>query len=161
MSDWTDQVADLLAGVAPKATRSRRKPGAQLTITAADGTVLLAAPLARHMRIDGEAPDILWIRPVHAGGATGDPDVPYAFNLSRARPVGLSVVRGEAGPDGAVVLELHGPADGGAPVARIEPAAGSALQELQRWDSFVASLSAEDRAALDALDSDSWHGAYG
>ena len=44
--------------------------------------------------------------------------------------------------------------------ARIEPADGSELEQLTRWDDFTNRLAPDEDAALGRLDADSWHGRY-
>jgi hypothetical protein len=129
--------------------------GAQLLVYDADPQHNLIAhvPLARHWRIDGDDPDVLWLRPLAPSvrGADGTP----VFNLSDCRRRGLHLHAARLDGD-ALVLDLVG-----GQRARIEPVDADNRAELDRWDTFtLARLTAEEEATLDALAEDSWHGRY-
>ncbi|WP_028648066.1 hypothetical protein [Nocardiopsis sp. CNT312] len=149
---WNRQLESLLGG-AHSPTGDETDAGAQLVVTQAGGQEVFRAPLARHVRVDPEQERLLWVRPIHPGGA--DPATGtrvYNLNLCRRRALSWT----EAGVDGdAVVFALSSGQS-----ARIEPAAGGELAELRLWDVFVLGLSAQEEEELEALSSDSWWGSH-
>jgi hypothetical protein len=147
---WLAQLEFLLAGAGKDL-----EGGAELEVCDPDGAVVFVAPLARHCRIDDEG--VLWLRPVVGGyrPPAGEGMPPYAFSLNAARPRGLlpTDVRREGEN---LVLQLSSGQQ-----ARIRPAGGEALAELQRWDTFYyLELTAQEEAALDALWGDSYVGRW-
>jgi hypothetical protein len=142
---WLAHLEFLLAGAGRDL-----EGGAEIEVSDPGGEVVFLAPLARHYRLDDEG--ILWLRPV-VGGYRPVPEngvPPYAFSLAAARRRGLLPT--EARRDGEdLVFELNT-----GQRARIRPARGEALAELQRWDSFYyVVLTAGEEADLDALWADS------
>ena len=129
--------------------------GAELEVAEADGTVVFLVPLARHHRLEG---DTLWVRPVVGGyEPSGDePGLPpYAFSLNQARARALPLDDVHLEGD-EIVLPTR--AD---QVARIRPAGPETFAELERWDTFVLTvLDAEEEAALDLVEGDSWWGRW-
>jgi hypothetical protein len=129
--------------------------GAQLIITAPDGTEVFGAPLARHHRFDDQDPHVLWVRPILGGTTALDGD--YVFNLSLSRRRALAWTSAAVTDHGDVVLDLQG-----GQTATIQPAAGAELDDIGRWDDFTLNtLTAEEELALDMLDTDSWYGRFG
>jgi hypothetical protein len=149
---WQDRFAILLAGEhAPSGDPV--DAGAQLVVSAADGTEVFRQGLARHHRTDEGDPHLIWIRPLVGGAET--PDLGYVFNLSMTRRRALRWTHACVADNGDVVLELES-----GETARIQPAEGEQLSDVQRWDRFTDRLTREEEAALDRLDADSWHGRF-
>lgn len=145
VTDWETRLAGWLAG------GEELDSGAEIEVRELDGTVAFLAPLARHYRVDG---DTLWIRPV-VGGYVPPGGMPYAFSLNaaRARALPLDDVRLEGD-------EIVIPA-GADQVAHLRPAGPETLAELERWDtSVLTALDAEEEAALDRVEGDSWWGRW-
>ena len=150
------RLGELLAG-RHAGTDDELEAGAQLVVTDPDGTEVFRAPLARHHTPDLDDPHLLWIHPVLGGYPSPEPDGWYLFNLSISRRRGLAYTAACVSENGDVVLDLRG-----GQIARIQPAVGRELDELQRWDEFTLNvLTAEEEAALDRLDTDSWYGRFG
>ena len=146
MTEWEAQLARWLAG------GDELESGAELEVRDLDGALAFLAPLARHYRV---ADGTLWVRPVVGGYVPEEGGLPYAFSLNaaRARALPLDDVRLEGGE---IVLPTR--AD---QVARIRPAGPETLPELERWDTFVLTvLDAEEEAALDRVEGDSWWGRW-
>ena len=149
-SAWLPYLEFLLAGAGRDL-----EGGAELEVSHPGGQVVFRAALARHWRLDDEG--ILWLRPVVGGyrPVPGEGAPPYAFSLNAARPRGLlptDVCRERED----LVFELNS-----GQRARIRPASGENLAELQRWDTFYyLTLTAEEEAALDALWGDSYLGRW-
>lgn len=128
--------------------------GAELTVTDADGTTILNAPLARAWRLDPDDPGTLWLRPLAPPIAGDDGTEVFALSQCRRRALPITDVRTDT--SGTLTLGL-----GAGQHARIQHAAGSAAAALDSWDTFVgARLTANEEAALDALAEDSWTGRY-
>ncbi|WP_260473773.1 hypothetical protein [Amycolatopsis balhimycina] len=120
-------------------------PGAELVVFDEDREVFRAA-LARHVRLDDEDPDVIWIRPIvtAAGAGSGLPVFDLAIVRRRAlhvatarrvgRRVGLHLVTGQR--------------------AYVQPARGPRLAVLQDFDTWMTTLTAAQRAEIDALDQD-------
>jgi hypothetical protein len=154
--DCARRLADLLEGRHGR-TDDELDAGAQLVVTEPDGTEVFLAPLARHHMSDPDDPHVLWLRPVLGGARSPEPGGWYVFNLSLSRRRGLAYDSARIDENGDVILVLRG-----GQIARIQPAAGRELEELQRWDDFTLNvLTAEEEADLDRLDADSWYGRFG
>ncbi|MEU8632524.1 hypothetical protein AB0C38_10175 [Amycolatopsis sp. NPDC048633] len=133
---------DLLTGGGSEA--GDELPGAELVVFDEVGEVFRAA-LARHARLDDD-PDVVWIRPIvaAASSASGLP----AFDLAIVRRRALHVTN--ARQDGRrVVLDL---ATG--QHAHVHPARDHCLAVLQDFDTWMTTLTATQRAEVDALDHD-------
>jgi len=146
VTEWERTLARWLAG------GEELESGAELEVRDLDGALAFLAPLARHYRV---ADGVLWVRPVVGGYEPLEGGLPYAFSLNeaRARALPLDTVRLEGDE---IVM-----ATGADQVARIRPAGPETLQELQRWDTFVLTvLDAEEEAALDRVEGDSWWGRW-
>ncbi|WP_284745983.1 hypothetical protein [Amycolatopsis sp. RTGN1] len=119
-------------------------PGAELAVFDEDQEVFRAA-LARHARPDDD-PGVIWIRPIvtAAGSGSGLP----AFDLAIVRRRALHVTT--ARQDGRrVVLDLVT-----GQRAHVQPAHGPQLAVLQDFDTWMTTLTAAQRAEIDALDHD-------
>lgn len=124
--------------------------GAALEVTTPGGGPVRSWPLARHHRLD---PDVLWVRPL-AGGRRTETGAP-AFPLGDCLRKGIGLDRWSLVGE-RIRFEL---ASG--QTIDLRPATTPELEELELWDRFVTvALTAEDEAALDRLDADSWHGPY-
>ncbi|MEU0489979.1 hypothetical protein ABZ249_12180 [Nocardiopsis sp. NPDC006139] len=147
--DWESTVRSLLAG-AHSGTGDGTDAGAQLVVDDPSGDEAYRAALARHCRVE-EDENVLWIRPIVPGEkAPGTGETIHDLSVCRRRSLswtGLEVHENQ------VIFTL---ATG--QVARIEPAQGRELAELQSWDLFVLGLSQEEERYLDDLDADSWWG---
>ena len=148
---WQSRFNSLLAGDHAD-TGDPVDAGAQLVVTD-DGAEVFRQGLARHRRTDEDDPNLIWVRPLVGGAETAD--LGYVFNLNIARRRALRWENGALEKNGDVVLHL---ATG--EVARIQPADGEQLADVQRWDRFTDRLTSEEEAALDRLDADSWHGQF-
>ncbi|NUU20929.1 MAG: hypothetical protein HOV68_05345 [Streptomycetaceae bacterium] len=149
---WQDRFDQLLAG-GHADSGDPVDAGAQLVVSAADGTEVFRHGLARHHRTDSEDPQLIWIRPLVGGAAA--PDGTYVFNLSLTRRRSLRWTAAQLDTSGSVQLRLSS-----GETALIQPAEGEELAEVQRWDRFTDLLTRDEEAALDELDGDSWHGRY-
>ncbi len=159
MNAWTSQLTNLLEG-AHTHTGDPLDAGAQIVVTGPDGRGVFRAALARHWREDEDDAHLIWVRPIVGGRLSSDPQFSYVFDLSRARRRALHWRTAGVDDRGAVVLHLVTPAGGEGQRARIEPASGSELEELARWDTFVDMLSPEEEQALEQLAEDSWNGRF-
>jgi hypothetical protein len=149
---WQERFAELLAGN-HAASGDPVDAGAQLVVQEADGTEVFRHALARHHRTEEGDANLIWIRPLVGGSST--PDLGYVFNLNVARRRALHWTEGRLDDNGDVVLHLVS-----GEIARIQPAEGEQLAELQRWDHFLDRLTREEETALARLDADSWHGQF-
>jgi antitoxin (DNA-binding transcriptional repressor) of toxin-antitoxin stability system len=146
MPEWESRLARWLAG------GKELESGAELEVRDSDGTVAFLAPLARHYRVDD---GVLWVRPVVGGYEPPEGGLAYAFSLNqaRARALPLDDVRLE-GEEIVVATRAS-------QVAHIRPASPETFAELERWDTFVLTvLDAEEEAALDQVEGDSWWGRW-
>jgi hypothetical protein len=139
---WTT-LNELLAGRGEDATEDL--PGAELVVTEGGHEVFRAA-LARHARRDRDEPAVIWIRPLvaPAGFQNGLP----SFDLAIVRRRALHVASAQAADGGlhlGLVTGQH---------ARIQPARGSQLAVLQDFDTWMTTLTLEQRIEVEALDSD-------
>ncbi|MFC6600482.1 hypothetical protein [Kitasatospora paranensis] len=159
MNFWTDQLTALLAGT-HTTTGDPLDAGAQIVVTNPDGTEAFRAALARHWREDEDDANLLWIRPVVGGGPSPDHEFGYVFNLSLARRRALHWHTAGVDGRGRIVLRLAASGGGEGQTARIEPASGAELEELERWDTFVDLLSPKEEQALEELAEDSWSGRF-
>jgi len=150
-STWQDRLADLIAGNHSD-TGDPVDAGAQLVVTHPDGSEAFRAALARQYRHGDDGEPIVWIRPLVGGEELPDED--YIFHLAQARRRALAWVGAQV-QDGAVVLQLSS-----GQVARVEPATGAELVELQRWDDFTSRLTGDQLAELIQLREDSWQGPF-
>lgn len=149
---WRHRLQDLLEG-GHTTTGEELDAGAELVVCDPDGTETFRAPLARHWRIDNEDDHTIWIRPI-LGGYQQDEGTP-AFNLGLARRRALTYTKVDLDGDGVVFHLASGQ------TAHIQPATGTELAELCRWDRFyLATLTQEETEALDELAEDSWHGRF-
>lgn len=119
-------------------------PGAELVIFDEDREVFRAA-LARHARPDDD-PAVIWIRPIFtAAGSDGGLPV-FDLAIVRRRALHLSAARGEGR---RLVLELVT-----GQRAHVQAARGRQLAVLQDFDTWMATLTAAQRAEVAALDHD-------
>ncbi|GLY38977.1 hypothetical protein Amsp01_050010 [Amycolatopsis sp. NBRC 101858] len=119
-------------------------PGAEL-IVSEDGQEVFRAALARHARRDEDDPAVIWIRPLVGGSVRANLPV---FDLAAARRRALHVA--EARTEGeSLVLDLVTGQE-----ARVRPARGAQLAALQDFDTWLITLTAEERAEAEALDHD-------
>lgn len=146
---WKRRFSDLLAGN-HSATGDPVDAGARMIVFNPDGSEAFRAALARHHRFEESEP-VVWIRPLVGGKDTGDG---YLFNLGLARRRSLRWQAVRLVDDG-VEIDLVNEQR-----ARIEPADGTELTELTRWEEFTNRLTSEEDAALRDLDADSWQGRY-
>ena len=152
---WHQRLADLLAG-RHTATGDELDAGAQMVVTDPDGSETFRAALARHHRIDDSDSSLLWVRPVLGGAVAAELGGAYVFNLSVNRRRGLLFTRARLDDDDVVLTLASGQ------TARIQPAHGRSLEELQRWDDFTLTiLTVGEEAELARLDTDSWYGRFG
>lgn len=149
---WQDRFAALLAGN-HAVSGDPVDAGAQLVVSAADGTEVFRQGLARHHRTDENDPHLIWVRPL-VGGAEAS-DLGHVFNLGLTRRRALRWTHAFVAENGDVILEL---ASG--ETAWVQPAEGEQLSDVQRWDRFTDRLTREEEAALERLDADSWHGRF-
>lgn len=141
----TDALAELNAVVG-----ALLATGAALEVTTPGGEPVRSWPLARHHRLEA---DVLWVRPL-VGGRRTDTGVP-AFPLGDCLRRGIGLDRWSLVGE-RIRFELAGDQ-----TVDLRPATTLELEQLDLWDSFVAvALTAEDEAALDRLDADSWHGPH-
>ncbi|MFD8493305.1 hypothetical protein [Amycolatopsis sp. NPDC059657] len=116
-------------------------PGAELVVTDG-GTEVFRAALARHARLEHEG--LIWIRPVLPGGRDPDSQLPV-FDPVVARRRALQISSAEltdAGLDLELVTGQH---------ASIQPAQGDQLAILQDFDTWMATLPADERRDLEGL----------
>src|SRR3569833_9476 len=119
--------------------------GAELVVFD-EGREVFRAALARQAREDDDDPDVVWIRPIvtAAGLVSGLP----AFDLAIVRRRALHVTN--ARQDGRrVVLDLAA-----GQRAHVQPARDHCLAVLQDFDTWMTTLTATQRAEVDALDHD-------
>lgn len=155
--DWLTRLDDLLQG-RHAADGDPLNAGAQLVVTNPDGTEAFRAPLARHHRLDPDQANMVWIRPIITGGSSPEPGhgADRIYNLSVNRRRALTITNARVS-NGALELDLSSRQH-----ARIEPASGTGLAELQAWDTFFYNvLTPQEQNALEALQEDSWHGRFG
>lgn len=108
---------------------------------------------------------MLWIRPIVTSGSVtsgSPPGLGYGadriYNLSINRPRPYIFTHAEA-RGGTIELALTKTSRRH---ARIEPATGTELAELQTWDTFFSNvLSPQEQRDLQALHDNSWHGRFG
>ncbi|WP_410599804.1 hypothetical protein [Amycolatopsis sp. lyj-90] len=117
-------------------------PGAELVI---DGDQRVA--LARHVRRDVDEPALFWIRPLI--GASQDPETRLpVFDPAVIRRRALHVASARC--DGSrLQLQLAG----GSTVT-VQRARSGRLQILQDFDTWMTTISAEEREALEVLEHD-------
>ncbi len=120
-------------------------PGAELVVFD-EGQEVFRAALARHARPDENDPDVIWIRPIvtAAGPGSGLPAFDLAIVRRRALPVSTARRDGRR-----VVLDLVT-----GQRAHIQPAHDPQLAVLQDFDTWMTTLTAAQRAEIDALDHD-------
>jgi hypothetical protein len=120
-------------------------PGAELAVFDDDVEVFRAA-LARHARRDDDDPAVIWVRPlvVPAGRRHGLP----AFDIGVVRRRALHVRTAAANGEGLDLGLMTGQR------AVVQPARGPQLAVLQDFDTWTATLSALERAEIEALDHD-------
>ena len=141
--EWQRRLGALLDGTA-EACDDPLQAGAQITVTGPHGTSAPQA-LARHHRVEPGEPPTLWIRPIAGRLSDGD------YDLSIARRRGLCFTAARVLPDGGVEVDLAEPGHR----ALITRAGPEALRDLREWDNYTLTrISADDEAALDALESD-------
>ncbi|MBE8519396.1 hypothetical protein ILP97_18095 [Amycolatopsis sp. H6(2020)] len=130
---WTT-LTDLLLGCGLDA--GDLLPGAELLVFDGDAEVFSAA-LARHARRDEDDPNVIWIRPLHTGAAAFD------LSIQRRRALHVRAARKD-GP--RLVLDLVT-----GQRAEIQPATGDRLAVLQGFDTWMTTLSFDERAEVEAL----------
>jgi hypothetical protein len=120
-------------------------PGAELVVSEGGHEVFRAA-LARQARRDRDDPAVIWIRPLvaSAGLRNGLP----VFDLSIVRRRALHVTAARAF-EGGVDLELVTGQQ-----ARIQPARAAQLAVLQDFDTWMTTLTLEQRSEVETLESD-------
>ncbi|WP_206796291.1 hypothetical protein [Amycolatopsis sp. MtRt-6] len=139
---WT-ALNELLAGRGEDATDDL--PGAELVVTEEDQEVFRAA-LARHARRDPADPAVIWIRPLVAFAGAQDGLPVFDLSIVRRRALHVTAVQAiERGLDLELVTGQH---------ARVQPARGAELAMLQDFDTWMTTLSLEQRTEVEALDSD-------
>lgn len=144
MNDWSERLADLLAGRGQGAD-DELEAGAQIRVEGAD---IAPIPLARHYRLEAGNRQLLWIRPITGHYRAPDGSDRFDLNIARRRAVSFTAAR--LSEDGAVAFDLE---DGGS--VRIEAAGPEAMAEIARWDAFMlGALTSEQERVLDALDAD-------
>ncbi len=137
------RLTDLLAGRGEEADDAL--PGAELVVTEDDHEVFRAA-LARRARRDRDDAAVIWVRPLVASAGFQD-DLPV-FDLSIVRRRALHVVAVRAF-EGGLDLELVT-----GQRARIQPARGVQLAVLQDFDTWMTTLTLDQRTEVEGLDSD-------
>ncbi len=128
--------------------------GAELAVTDPDGTLAYRAPLARHHRVDDDAP-VAWIRPLPEPAPPSVPGGPSQFGLNACRRRSL--------PTDQVTVAAGGVTFGlpTGQTAEILPITDDLQPQLDRWDDFVVTvLPADIEVALEDLTDDSWHGPW-
>ncbi|MEV6644502.1 hypothetical protein [Amycolatopsis sp. NPDC051371] len=139
---WT-RFSDLLVGRGQEV--SDDLPGAELVVFG-EGREVFRAALARHARRDLDDPAVVWIRPL-VTSATIQSGLP-AFDIAVVRRRALHVARAEI-DDRFLALDLVSGQQ-----ARIEPARAERLGVLQDFDTWLTTLSGDQRAEMAALDHD-------
>ncbi|HWD77894.1 MAG TPA: hypothetical protein VG497_03405 [Kribbella sp.] len=139
---WAD-LNDLLTGGGQDAGDDL--PGAELVVSEAGQEVFRAA-LARHARRDHGDLAVVWVRPLAASGVSRHGLPVFDPSIVRRRALHVTAARAA---DGGLNVEL---ATG--QHARIQPARGAQLAVLQDFDTWMTTLTSEQRAEVAALDSD-------
>ncbi|MFF1611396.1 hypothetical protein ACFVYA_26735 [Amycolatopsis sp. NPDC058278] len=120
-------------------------PGAELVVFD-DGREVFRAALARHARRDRDDPAVVWIRPL-VTPATVRSGLP-TFDVAVVRRRAIHIAHADI-DDGCVALDLVAGQQ-----ARIEPARAERLAVLQDFDTWMTTLSGDQRAEIAALDHD-------
>lgn len=139
---WT-RFTDLLGGCGQDTGDDL--PGAELVVLD-DRREVFRAALARHARRDRDDHAVVWIRPI-VMPATIQSGLP-AFDVAVVRRRAVHVADAEI-DDGCLVLDLVSGQQ-----ARIEPARAERLAVLQDFDTWLTTLSGDQRAEIAALDHD-------
>lgn len=119
-------------------------PGAELAIFDEHDEAFRAA-LARHARRDEKDPAVIWVRPLVARWFSAESALPI-FDLAIVRRRALHVTDARFG-DGVLQFDLITGQRG-----RIEPARGNRLDLLQDFDTWMVTLTPDERAEIEALD---------
>lgn len=119
--------------------------GAELVVTDNDREVFRAA-LARHARRDGDDPSVIWIRPLAAEARVQANLSVFDLAIVRRRALHIS---GAERDEQRLSLELVT-----GQRAWIQLARGSRLGVLQDFDTWMTTLTVEERAEVEALDHD-------
>jgi len=139
---WTT-LSELLLGSSQ--TIEDDLPGAELVVFEGGAEVFRAA-LARYARRDRDDPAVIWIRPLIAPAASHDGLPTFDPAVVRRRALHVADARIDGG-----VLELD-LASG--QHARVEPAREDCLARLQDFDTWMTTLTLEQRTDIEGLEHD-------